>query len=120
MRKVKVDYYIGDGGKSVLEEDMARAGRARETSWLVRQISNLTESDIDSDFNGWPLYGKEGQWGSIEIDVYCIMCQVLKPPPYKRRLNAPILLKVAGVGTRSTILRRLEEIEQESQSDDGG
>jgi hypothetical protein len=119
MRKVKVDYVEGDGGKSILEEDMVRIGRTRHTAWLIKQIENLTETEIDSDFNGWPLYGEEGQWGSIEIDVYVVMCQVLKPPPYKRRLRAPILLKVAGVGSHRTILRRLEEIER-TASDDGG
>jgi hypothetical protein len=112
MRKVKVDHAVGDGEKSILEEDMARIGRAKSTSWLIKQIENLTESDIDSDFNAWPMYGEEGQWGSIEIDVYVVMCQVLKPPSYKRRLDAPIRLKTAGVGDRPTIFRRLEEIER--------
>jgi hypothetical protein len=120
MSKVEVKYDRTDSGKSFLEEDMARAGRAKETSWLVKQIENLTDSDIDNDFNGWDVYGPEGEWGSIEIDVYCVMCQVLKPPRKKRRLGAPIFLKVAGVGTRRTILRRLEEIEGKSRSDDSG
>ena len=120
MPKVQVDYDVGDGGKSILEEDMARIGRTKQVSWIIKQIENLTDSDIDSDFNDWPMYGEEGQWGSIQIDVYVLMCQVLKPPRHKRRLGAPILLKVAGVGSPQTILRRLEEIEAKSESDDGG
>ncbi len=87
--------------------------RWRDTWLVVRQMP--VRVVLVADFNAWPMYGEEGQWGSIEIDVYVVMCQVLKPPSYKRRLNAPILLKVAGVGNHRTILRRLGEIEAESK-----
>jgi len=120
MRKVKVDHAPWDGEKSILQHDMARIGRTKHTAWLIKQLEKLTEFDIETEFNGWPVYGKEGQWGSIEIDVYVVMCQVLKPPPQKLRLRAPILLKTAGVGDHPTILRRLEQIEAESKNADGG
>lgn len=118
MGSVRVDYVIGESGETTLvEEDMARYGRASQTQWLVRQIQRLDESDIGRDFNAWPMHGLEGQWGTIAIDVYVVMCQVVTPPPHKRRLGAPVLVKVAGVGPREVILRRLEEIEAEQSGD---
>ena len=51
MGTVRVDYVIGESGKTAIEEDMARYGRAKQTRWLVQQIQRLDERDIDRDFN---------------------------------------------------------------------
>ena len=116
MTRVEVDYVLTPDGKTVLEEEMIRRGWGDRIEWLVGQLQRLSSTDLLRDFNGWPLHGPEGQWGSIKIGPYCLQVQVYSPPSYEEKLGALTQLKVDTVGDEASILASLRDLVQRQNS----
>ncbi len=98
-------------GVWALEEGLAEIGRLRDAPRLIDEIEQLEETEVLRLFSGWPDLAKpEGVWGSMVVGGFTIMAQLDVPPKHRRKLGAPVRLKIDRAGTPDEIRRRLEEL----------